>query len=126
MSSLQQASSCIEDFLLTTPAGQAVCLFQNALPRVRLKRNAKENLGLQSDLEHQTSVSTLTKEPTVVIGEQDFPDHHNDVSVNRSQTDTSLPELAENWSVAKRIYTSAIICLYTSVSSGPKIATEAH
>jgi len=107
MSTHQRTSSTIEDVLLTTPAGQAACLFRGGLARIHNQHNAKEPRHLGPDLEHQSSAYILTKGPTVATNEQ------NEVGAILSHTDTTPLRLAEDWSMAKRVYTSVVICLYT-------------
>lgn len=107
MLKMRQGSSHIKDFLLTTPVGQAVCLLRSGLARIRFGSNAKRPAQVEPDLEHQNTSHTLTKEPSVAISE------HDDVSMEQSQLDSASPMLAQNWPMAKRVYTSVVICLYT-------------
>lgn len=107
MSSLGEASSPIKDVLLTTPVGQAGCLFQKGLARILFWRNAKEPLQAKPDLECQSSSYTLTKESILSINQLDK------VSAEQSQMEGTSAKLAEGWPMAKRLYTSVVICLYT-------------
>ena len=107
MSDLWQGSSRIRELLLTTPAGQAVCLLRSGLARIRFGSNAKRPAQVEPDLEHQNTSHTLTKEPSVAISERD------DASMEQSQMDSTLFKLAQDWPMAKRVYTFVVICVYT-------------